>query len=206
MRTVSKKRPKRRRTAGQRVGASREVLVHKAAELADAEGLTAISLARLAAICDIQTPTVSHHVGSLRQLRSDLALLAVEQLTEAVRAAGAGKRGKGAVRAMCRAYRAFVLTHPARFGASIETPDLKDARRLAAAGRLAGLLVEVFGQIGLQGDDAMRATRLLRAAVHGYATLELSAAWQTPLDDEATFDWLLEVIIAGLTAGSRPVI
>ena len=51
-----------------------------------------------------------------------------------------------------------------------------------------------------------RAARLLRAAVHGYATLELSGAWQTPLDDEATFGWLLEVIIAGLTTGSRPVI
>jgi AcrR family transcriptional regulator len=203
---MSKKRPNLRRTAGQRVGVSREVVVQKAAELADREGVAAISLARLAAMCDVQTPTVSHHVGSLRQLRSDLALLAVTELTEAVRAAGAGKRGAGAVRSMYRAYRAFVLAHPGRYAASIETPDPRDARRLAAAGRLARLLAEVFAQIGLQGDDATRAARLLRAAVHGYATLELSGAWQTPLDDEATFGWLLEVIITGLTTGSRPVI
>lgn len=190
----------RRRTAGKRAGVTREGLVHLAADLADREGVAAITLARLAALSDVRTPTISHHVGSLRQLRADLALLAVEELTEAVRAASAGKRGTDAVRSMYRAYRAFVLDHPGRYTASVETPDPADARRLAAAGQLAHHLQDVFDQIGLRADDANRAARLLRAAVHGYATLELNSAWQTPLDDDATFDWLLEVIIGGLTS------
>jgi AcrR family transcriptional regulator len=190
------------RTAGKRVGVSREALVHLAADLADLEGLATVTLARLAAMSDVRTPTVSHHVGSLRQLRADLALLAVEELTEAVRGACSGRQGADAVRAMYRAYRAFVLAHPGRYTASIETPDPNDARRLAAAGRLAQLLQDVFGQIGLRDDDANRAARLLRAAVHGYATLELNSAWQTPLDNDATFDWLLEVIMEGLTSGT----
>ncbi len=187
------------RTAGKRAGVSREALLEQAAGLADQEGLAAVSLARLAAMSSVRTPTVSHHVGSLRQLRSDLALLAVEELTEAVRRASADQRGAAAVRSIYRAYRAFVLSHPGRYAASVEAPDPKDARRLAAAGRLSGILLGVFGQIGLEGEDAMRAARLLRAAVHGYATFELNAAWQTPLDDDATFDWLLDVILAGLT-------
>jgi AcrR family transcriptional regulator len=192
-----------RRTAGKRVGVSREALLQQAADLADREGVAAVTLARLAAMSDVRTPTVSHHVGSLRQLRSDLALLAVEELTEAVRRASTGLRGAEAVRSMYRAYRAFVHAYPGRYAASVEAPDPKDARRLAAAGRLTELLKDVFGQIGLNGEDAMRAARLLRAAVHGYATLELNAAWQTPLDDDATFNWLLEVILAGLTKGRR---
>ena len=49
------------------------------------------------------------------------------------------------------------------------------------------------------------AARLLRAAVHGYTTLELNSAWQTTLDDDATFDWLLNVILGGLTSGTDPV-
>ena len=192
-----------RRTAGKRVGVSRAALVQRAADLADREGIAAVTLARLAAMSDVRTPTVSHHVGSLSQLRSDLALLAVEELTEAVRVACEGRRGADAVRAMYRAYRVFVLAYPGRYAASVEAPEPKDARRLAAAGRLSALLMDVFAQLGLSGDDAMRAARLLRAAVHGYATLELNAAWQTPLDDDATFDWLLDVIIAGLTTGPR---
>lgn len=195
-----------RRGAGIRVGVSRDALVYTAADLADREGLAAVTLARLAAMSDVRTPTISHHVGSLRQLRADLAVLAVEELTDTVRRASAGKRGADAVRSMYRAYRAFVHAHPGRYAASIEAPDPKDVRRLAAAGRLADLLVEIFGQMGLQADDAIRAARLLRAAVHGYATLELNAAWQTPLDDDATFDWLLEVIISGLTTGAHRLI
>jgi len=196
-----------RRTAGKRAGISREALVQQAADLADREGVAAVTLARLAAMNDVRTPTVSHHVGSLSQLRSDLALMAVVELTEAVREAGAGRRGAEAVRSMYRAYRSFVHAYPGRYGASVEAPDPKDARRLAAAGRLSELLMEVFAQIGLSGEDAIRAARLLRAAVHGYATLELNAAWQTPLDDDATFNWLLDVIIAGLTRGrSAPLI
>lgn len=187
------------RTAGKRAGVSREALIQQAARLADREGPAAVTLARLAMMNDVRTPTVSHHVGSLKQLRSDLALLAVEELTESVRRARAGQRGADAVRSMYRAYRSFVHACPGRYAASVQAPEPRDARRLAAAGRLSELLMEVLGQIGLSGDDAVRAARLLRAAVHGYATLELNAAWQTPLDDDATFNWLLDVIISGLT-------
>ena len=201
-RTPRVAKPRLPRTAGKRAGVSREALIRQAANLADREGLAAVTLARLAALSDIRTPTVSHHVGSLRQVRADLAVLAVEELTEAVREAAGGKQGPDAVRSMYRAYRVFVHAHSGRYAASIEAPDPKDARRLAAAGRLAALLIDVFGQMGLQGDDALRAARLLRAAVHGYATLELSGAWQTPLDGDDTFNWLLDVIISGLTTGA----
>ena len=197
---------RRRRTAGKRVGISRDGLVRMAADLADREGVAAVTLARLATMAGVRTPSISHHVGSLRQLQADIALLAVEELTDAVATASAGRQGEEAVRAMYRAYRAFVHAHPGRYVASIETPDPGDPRRLAAAGRLARQLVDVFAQIGLRGDDANRAARLLRSAVHGYATLELNSAWQSPLDDDATFDWLLDRILGGLTSNAERLI
>lgn len=200
------KRTQRRRTAGTRVGISRDILLHLAADIADREGVDAVTLARLAQRTDVRTPTISHHVGSLRQLRSDLALLAVEELTEAVRSACAGRRDRDAVRSVYRAYRSYIHAHPGRYAASVEAPDPKDARRLAVAGRLTAVLREAFEQIGLRDADAIRAARLLRAAVHGYSTLELNDAWQTSLDNDATFDWLLEVIISGLTSNSQAVI
>jgi AcrR family transcriptional regulator len=186
------------RSAGQRIGISREDVIRQAAELADREGVAAVTLARLALVNNVRTPTISHHVISLAQLRADIAVLAVEELAEALQLAATGKTGVDAVRAMYRAYRSYVHNFPGRYTASVETPDPRDERRLAAAGRLARHLVDVFGQIGLGGEDAMRAARLLRSAVHGYATLELKSAWQMPLDNDATFDWLLDVIINGL--------
>ena len=186
-----------------RVGVTRQDLLESSADLADREGLAAVTLARLAAMKGIRTPTVSHHVGSLSQLRCDLAVLAVEELTDHVQGAIDGRTGTDAVRAAYTAYRRFVLDHPGRYAASIDTPDPSEERRLAAAGRLAQSLQDVFHQIGLDDEDANRAARLLRAAVHGYATLELSSAWQTPLDDDESFEWLLEVIIDGLTGGPK---
>ncbi len=187
-----------RRTAGQRIGITLGDVVHRAADLADQEGLSAVTLARVAVLFGVRTPTISHHVGSLQELRAEMAILAVKQLTDAVWAASTGKAGEEAVRAMYKAYRAFVHAHPGRYAASIEAPDPRDERRLAAASRLAEHLRDVFAQIGVHGDDAARAGRLLRSAVHGYATLELASAWQMPLDDDSAFDWLLDVILKGL--------
>jgi AcrR family transcriptional regulator len=203
---MAKKAAKQRRSAGHRVGISKEGLVNLAADLADREGVSAITLARLAKLNDVRTPTISHHVGSLPELQSDVALLAVEELIAAVLAASDGREGVDAVRGMYRAYRDFVLSHPGRYAASVETPDPNDPRRLEAVGRLARVLINVFSQIGLTEGDARRAARLLRAAVHGYSTLELYGAWQTSLDNDATFDWLLDVILEGLTSGTRRII
>jgi len=200
------KAAKQHRTAGHRVGISKDELVNQAADLADREGVSAITLARLAKLNDVRTPTISHHVGSLPELQSDIALLAVEQLIAEVLSASEGREGVDAVRGMYRAYRDYVLAHPGRYAASVETPDPNDPRRLEAVGRLARVLIEVFQQIGLGDEDANRAARLLRAAVHGYSTLELNGAWQTSLDNDATFDWLLDVILDGLTSGSRGLI
>ncbi|MFT7287935.1 MAG: AcrR family transcriptional regulator [Halieaceae bacterium] len=203
---MAKKAAKQHRSAGQRVGISKEGLVNLAADLADREGVSAITLARLAKLSDVRTPTISHHVGSLSELQSEVALLALDELIAVVLSASEGREGVDAVRGMYRAYRDFVLSHPGRYAASVETPDPDDPRRLEAVGRLARVLIDVFNQIGLTADDANRAARLLRAAVHGYSTLELNRAWQTPLDNDATFDWLLDVILEGLTSDSRRII
>jgi AcrR family transcriptional regulator len=196
---MAKKPVRTRRAAGKRAGVSHAGLIQQAADLADREGVAAVTLSRLAAMSGVRTPTVSHHVGNLRLLRSATALLASEELAEAMLRACADRRGADAVRSMYRAYRSFVHAYPGRYAMSLEAPNQADARRMASISRIGEIFVNVFGQIGLRGEDAMRAGRLLRSAVHGYVTLELSAAWQTPLDDEATFNWLLEVIISGLT-------
>jgi AcrR family transcriptional regulator len=188
-----------KRTAGQRIGINRQDIVRRAADLADQEGLAAVTLARLAVLFDVRTPTISHHVGSLQELRAEMAILAVEQMTEAVWVASTGKTGAEAVRSLYKAYRDFVLAHPGRYMSTLEAPDPRDERRLAAAYRLAEHLRDVLAQIGVQGEDAMRAGRLLRSAVHGYSTLELASSWQMPLDNDAAFEWMLDVILKGLS-------
>ena len=55
---------------------------------------------------------------------------------------------------------------------------------------------------GFEGDDAIHAVRIVRAALHGFAALETGEGFGIPLDVDDTFARLVDVLDRGLE--SRP--
>lgn len=54
----------------------------------------------------------------------------------------------------------------------------------------------VLGGYGIEGDDAVDATRILRSALHGFASLEAAGGFSMPRDIDESFARL----VAGLDA------
>lgn len=177
-----------------RAGLDTAAVVAAAAEIADTDGLEAVTLSTVAARLGVKPPSLYSHVAGLADLRRRVAVLGAAELAEALTPAVAGRAGSDALRAAGHAYRRFALTHPGRYAATqfIQIPDEP------AAERVVQLIVSVMNGYGLEGDAAIHAVRGLRSALYGFVALETGGGFGMPLDTGESFEWLLDMLDRGL--------
>ena len=184
-----------------KVGLDRRAVIEAAAAVADGEGLERLSLARVATVLGVSSPSLYSHVAGLGALRRELALEAAGRLQEAVRDGVAGRVGPDALTGMAHAYRRFARQHPGLYATLHTTPgrdqdpDVRDA--------FAAVVTEVaaaLATIGGSGPEPVPLVRTVRSALHGFVTLEASGGFGLPDDVDASFQVLLDVLAAGLLA------
>lgn len=181
-----------------RRGLDRARVVEEAVAIADAEGLSAVTLARVAAGLGVRSPSLYNHVEGLDGLVRGIAVRAVRELGDVLRHAAVGRAGSEAIVAMARAYRDYAHAHPGRYAASQLVPDGSDPDHVAAAEEVVGVMTAVLRAWRLEGDDAIHAVRGLRSALHGFVTLELAGGFGIPLDLDVSFERLVRTVAAGL--------
>jgi AcrR family transcriptional regulator len=187
---------------------SATAVVAAAADLADADGPGALTLAGVAAHLGVRTPSLYNHVAGLDDLHRRLALLVMTELADRLRSAAVGLAGPDAVRALLRAARDYALAHPGRYGFVARAPGTVDNPAAGASdtelAQAAGQVVDVFlaglRAYGLTGDQAVHAVRALRSAVHGFVMLETGGGFGLPQDLDDSFATLVELLVAGLEA------
>ena len=178
-------------------------VVTAAAEIADAEGIEAVSLARVAGELGVRSPSLYVHVAGLPALRRELALLGVRELTAAMREAAVGRSGPDALAALSRAYRGYALTHPGRYAASVRAPDPGDEEHARAAAEAVAVLSAVLREWDLDGDDAVHAVRGIRGALHGFVAVERMGGFALDVSVDESFERLVAALSAGLGQSPR---
>ncbi len=177
-----------------RLGLTHERVVAEAATVADEVGLDRLTLATVALRFGVSLPSLYKHVRSLDGLKRDLAVLGVRELTAALSAAAVGRAGRDALQAIAKAYRQYAKAHPGRTAASVRAPDPNDAEHLAASEAILAVLLAVLAGYGISGANAIDAIRSLRAAVHGFVTLEAAGGFGLPQSVDATYDRLIDAL------------
>jgi AcrR family transcriptional regulator len=173
-----------------RAGLSTERVVRAAAELADAEGLEAVTASTLARELGVRPASLYSHVASTADLRTRVALLALAEMADAAADALAGRAGPDALRAFADAYRGYAHRHPGRYAAT--RLPLDDATAAASAGpRNAALARAVLRGYSLGAADETHAVRLVGSVLHGFTTLELAGGFAhgAPGDPDAEASW-----------------
>ena len=181
-----------------RQGLDRARVVETAARLADAEGLAALTLARVAADLGVRTPSLYNHVGGLDDVRRGVALTALRELGDALRDAAVGRAGDDALTALAHAYRAYARDHPGRYAATQRAPAAADAELAAAGARAVDALLAVLRGYGLEGDAAIHAARAVRSALHGFVSLEAGGGFGIPVDLDESYDRMVRALARGL--------
>ena len=185
-----------------RAGVTHERVVAEAAAVADEVGLERLTLAAIAQRFGVTLPSLYKHVDGLDGLKRDLAVLGVRELTTALSLAGVGRARRDALHAIANAYRDYAKAHPGRSAAAVRAPDPDDAEHLAASEAAFAVLLAVLGGYKITGDDAIDAVRSLRAAMHGFVTLEATGGFGLPQSVDATYTRLIDALDTAFAAWS----
>jgi AcrR family transcriptional regulator len=182
-----------------RAGLSTRAVVDAATALLDERGAGSLTLAGVAARTGVAAPSLYKHVHSLAELRSLVSLRILEEVTDAVATAVLGRSGDDALAALMLAYHGYATEHPNRYLLFPQQPP-GDPRLTAAGQRLVDTVLAVLRGFGLEGPDAIHATRCVRAAMHGFAALQI-AGFALPGQADVTHQRLIRMVIAGLHDG-----
>ena len=178
--------------------------MREAAALADAEGLDALTLARLAARLGVRAPSLYNHVAGLDALHRELALLGLRELRERLGWAAIGRSGEDAVIALADAYRDYARARPGPYAAAQRAPDPTDPVWLAAGREVVDVVLAALVAFHLDGDGALHAVRGLRSVIHGFVALEAAGGFGLPLDVDESYRRLVRAYLLGLRAFSAP--
>lgn len=185
-----------------RAGLTSDRVVAEAELLVDQVGFDNLSLATLAETLGVRQPSLYKHIAGLPALKQAVAVRAKAELAGVLGRAAVGKAGGDAVRALAVAYRTWAHEHPGRYVAALRAPDPTDPDDAAAGAAAVSVVFDVLAGYELHGTDAVHAARALRAALHGFVSLEAAGGFGLPYDLDDSYDRLVDAYISALESES----
>jgi AcrR family transcriptional regulator len=179
-----------------RAGLNETRVVEQAEQMADEVGLTNVTLAALAGRLGVRQPSLYKHIDGMDGLQRRMAIRAKHELADALTRATVGRARGDAITALSHAYRDWAREHPGRYAAAQRVPDPNDTEAQAADWAAVEIVGAILAGYHLQGDDAIDATRALRAALHGFVTLETT--FVHPADVDRSFHRLVRALTTAL--------
>ncbi|MFF3212740.1 TetR/AcrR family transcriptional regulator [Streptomyces sp. NPDC002886] len=181
-----------------RAGLTTERLTRAGAELADEVGFDQVTVSALARRFDVKVASLYSHLKNSQDLRTRIALFALEELADRVAAALAGRAGRDALAAFADAYRDYAREHPGRYDAARLRLDPETAAASAGV-RHAQMTRAILRGYDLTEPDQTHAVRMLGSAFHGYVSLELAGGFShTAVDSRESWDWMVDSLDAML--------
>jgi AcrR family transcriptional regulator len=183
-----------------RAGLTPTRVIEAGERIADEVGLSNLTLAAVAERLGVRQPSLYKHIAGTDGLQRGIAVRAKNELAGVLERAAVGRARGNAIASMSQAYREWALEHPGRYAAVQRAPVPGDVDDEIATGDVVRVALDVMAGYDLRDDDAIDAIRALRAALHGFVTLEAGGGFGMPVDIDRSF----ERLVAGLaTAFAR---
>ena len=183
-----------------RAGLGPEVVTEAAAAIVDAEGLAALTLARLATTLCIAPPSLYKHVGGLEDLIVRVTTLAIRRLADSLVAAAIGRSSSQALQAIADAYRRFAIEHVGLYLMTQSAPEPTSAEQHVEVARALEVFAAVVAGYGRPDEFAVHAIRLTRAGLHGFVDIEARGGFQMTACVDESFRLLVEALDTSLHA------
>ncbi len=178
-------------------------MVDVALDVADKDGLRAVTLGRVARELGCHVTSLYTHIESIDDLLERMALRTMDELTAELWAATEGADGDAALRAVACVHRAYSSRHPGRIQAVHESTATADATLAHAALRLAEPTRAVLRARGLTDEQVVHAHRIFSAMLRGFVQGEAAGAYVRGGAD-ATFEHLVALFLVGLDDETWP--
>jgi Tetracyclin repressor-like, C-terminal domain len=106
---------------------------------------------------------------------------------------------------MADAMRDYAPEHPGLSAATFRTAATDSPEWRQALFDVSQIVFGVFAEIGLVGEPAQHALRMLRSLIRGFVISQMAASFVEPLDHGASFQLAIDAFILGLPAFGAPI-
>ena len=182
---------------GTRLGLDRKAVIAAAIDIVDREGAAALTMTKVADALGIRGPSLYAHVRGQLDLRRALWLWTVADLGDRLGDSVMGRSGEEALFAFSAELRDYARRYPGRYQLTLDAPVPFDEEAAAVRRRANAPFRAVVRSFGLDGVAAVHAGRAVRAAIHGFVTLEADLAIGDRDTDES-FRHLVVLLCRGL--------
>ncbi|WP_019355601.1 TetR/AcrR family transcriptional regulator [Streptomyces sp. AA1529] len=187
-----------------RAGLTTERLIRAGAELADEVGFDQVTVSALARRFDVKVASLYSHLRNSQDLKTKIALLALEEMADRAAEALAGRSGKDALAAFANVYRDYAREHPGRYAAAQTRLDPETAAASAGV-RHSRMTRALLRGYDLAEPDQTHAVRLLGSVFHGYVSLEMGGGFShSAPDTQQTWERVLDSLDALLRNWPEP--
>ena len=181
---------------------TKDAVVDAAIAVVEEDGVAELTLSRVARALGIKPPSLYNHVDSLDALRREVALRAIADLGRRLGQAAMGRAGRDALHAIAAEFRSYANANPGLYELSAQArPD--DAEYAAASMRPVEPVLAILRSYDLDGAAGIHAARGLRAALHGFVSLEHLDGFGLDIDVDESFTWLVDHFATSIELSSR---
>lgn len=187
-----------------RKGLNKDLVVARAAELAEQVGFSNLNLLELAAMLKIKPASLYNHIDNLEELKEQVGLLATTRLQAYLAAVIVGKHRSEAVMALANAYRVFVQQHLELYRAYLALHFMKSQGPEKILQSIVEDLFLVLSDYELTETQAIHWERVLRSTLHGFVVFESAGYFvRKPADLNETFRLAILNVIGSIEAMER---
>ncbi|MBA4535990.1 WHG domain-containing protein [Bacillus aquiflavi] len=172
-------------------------IIQTAAEIADKEGIEAVTMAYLAKRLAIRPPSLYNHIDGITELREKLAVYGLKKLYDKLAVATIGKAKDEAIYAFANAYLSFSRSHPGLYELTLSA-NLENEEHILAGNKIIDLILKVLNGYHLEKETALHAVRGLRSILHGFSSLEQKGGFKLALDLNHSLHLLIDSFILGI--------
>lgn len=175
---------------------SRDVILHAALEMIDANGIDSLSMRQLGQVLGVEAMSLYHYFKNRDDLLDGVVEAVMQEIIDTVdKNHRPDQSWKTAARKFITAYRVVGNRHPNGFRLVAQR-----TLRTAAAKRVGEALTNAFSASGLNADQAIIAYRAMTCFVAGFVLFETSRmkpAYTTGNTD-LEFEKSLDILLAGI--------
>jgi hypothetical protein len=143
---------------------------------------------------------LAEKISTIPEMRRFLAVKGYRELRKLIQHDIAGRSGADALRAAMESMRHYALERPGMSAATFRNPEIDSPEWRAEQTELAKVLFGIFAQLGVRGEQAQHALRILRSFVRGFVLHEMGASFLEPLEHDRSYDLGIRLFIQGLNA------
>lgn len=181
-----------------RAGLDKNVVIERAAQLANEVGIDHIQLKTLAESLNIQPPSLYNHIKGLDDLHHELMLYGWRHMEECMVEAAGDADGYAAWEAVCRAFYKYATENPGVFSAMLWYNKYRDDETQRVTEKLFSICLKIASSLNISEENCNHLLRTFRAFLEGFSLLVNNHAFGHSLPVEESFSLSLKVMIAGM--------